>query len=184
WDDERVVREMRDLNVAHLSEPERVAPFATFLRALDALIARNDLPRPARLLDIGCGTGHYSELIARHAPDRFVYTGCDASPQMIELAREQWPGRTFVVEDVFDDTLDLDSYDVLLASALLDVTREFEHALDRLLGSAATHVIVHRQQMTAGASRLEVGPGSEGHGACRTYPSVHVRATAAGGDWR
>jgi SAM-dependent methyltransferase len=59
-------------------------------RAVDAL----ELPQ-ASLLEIGCGSGYYSEILSRLPKTRIDYTGVDYSPAMIERAKERYPGGTF-----------------------------------------------------------------------------------------
>jgi len=163
---------MAALAEEQLASPEGVAPYSAFVEAIEALTRSYPLPRPARLLDFGCGVGHYSELIERHFPDRFVYTGCDYSESMIAAARDRWPGREFLVNDVLANILDLGSYDVILAGALVDVLDEWERALDVLLGSGAHYVLLHRQQLVEnGSSRVEVVGGYEGQTTYRTYLS-------------
>ena len=46
-------------------------------------------PRNLQTLDYGCGVGRY-------APDFEKYTGADITTQLLELAREDNPGKTFV----------------------------------------------------------------------------------------
>ena len=60
-------------------ERERAQPF------LD-LIARVWLPSPSRVVDLGCGTGATTALLARRWPGADVL-GIDASSQMLEKAR-------------------------------------------------------------------------------------------------
>src|SRR5438874_13654173 len=58
-------------------------------------------PSNARWLDVGCGTGAFSELIQRRcAPQAIV--GIDPSPAQIEYARKKFPGVTFQVADSMD----------------------------------------------------------------------------------
>jgi len=45
-----------------------------------------------RVLDAGCGTGHYC---GRFAADGFEAVGLDLDPQMIEVARARYPAATF-----------------------------------------------------------------------------------------
>jgi len=45
-----------------------------------------------RILDAGCGTGHYC---GRLAADGFDVVGIDLDPRMIEVAHEKYPGATF-----------------------------------------------------------------------------------------
>src|SRR5262249_2987410 len=117
----------------------------------------------------GCGVGHYSELLERRFPGRFEYTGCDYSEAMIEAARREWGGRHFLTNDLFANALDLGTFDLVVAGALVDITEDYERALDVLLGSAAPYVLLHRQQLTDGASRVEVVPGYAGQTTYRSY---------------
>jgi ubiquinone/menaquinone biosynthesis C-methylase UbiE len=55
-------------------------------------------PRGARWLDVGCGTGAFSELILRQAAPAAL-TGIDPSPQQIDYVRKRLPAHTFEVAD-------------------------------------------------------------------------------------
>jgi trans-aconitate methyltransferase len=57
-------------------------------------IARLHLRRDERLLDVGCGDGKVTAELARAVPQGAV-TGIDASPQMIEFARNAFPPAEF-----------------------------------------------------------------------------------------
>jgi len=54
---------------------------------------------PRRILDAGCGTGHYC---GRLAADGFEVVGVDLDPQMIEMARRTYPGPTFHCADILE----------------------------------------------------------------------------------
>jgi SAM-dependent methyltransferase len=62
-------------------------PFAlnqwSFLAPITAAIARHS-PRGARLLDVGCGAGIYSSLLAHHG---YRVTGIDEEPRIVAFAR-------------------------------------------------------------------------------------------------
>ena len=58
------------------------------------LIGRLNLRGDEHVLDVGCGDGKITAEIARRLP-RGSVTGADASPQMIEYARKQFPAETF-----------------------------------------------------------------------------------------
>jgi SAM-dependent methyltransferase len=52
-----------------------------------------------RLLDLGCGPGEHAHLLASHG---FDVVGVDASPWMVEKAREKEPSARFVPGDLAD----------------------------------------------------------------------------------
>jgi SAM-dependent methyltransferase len=54
---------------------------------------------PASVLDIGCGTGHYT---ARLAEDGFEAWGVDLDPAMIDYARAHYENASFEVRDMRD----------------------------------------------------------------------------------
>jgi hypothetical protein len=169
WKADDVTRQMLELARKQLRHPEGVAPYRAFLEAVEWALAELPLPDPVRLLDFGCGVGHYSELLERWYPGRFDYTGCDYSESMIDAARREWGDRAFVTNDLFANRLDLGSFDLVVASALVDITEDYERALDVLLGSAAPNVLLHRQQVTDCASRVQVVPGYTGQTTYRSY---------------
>ena len=61
----------------------------------------DELPPGARryVLDLGCGPGYTTALLAEVFPDAFV-TGLDASPAMVEAAQARVPDARFVVADI------------------------------------------------------------------------------------
>lgn len=74
-------------------------------------------PAGARWLDIGCGTGAFSELILRRcAPGAVV--GIDPSPAQIDYARKLLPDATFQVADSMDLPFGENEFDIA-ASALV-----------------------------------------------------------------
>jgi SAM-dependent methyltransferase len=61
-------------------------------------VAATGLSNP-RLLEIGCGSGYYSEVLAALLPGSVRYTGIDYSDAMIARAREHYPSIAFEVAD-------------------------------------------------------------------------------------
>lgn len=61
-------------------------------------VAATGLSNPC-LLEIGCGSGYYLEVLATLLPDGVGYTGIDYSDAMIARAREHYPAIAFEVAD-------------------------------------------------------------------------------------
>lgn len=74
-------------------------------------------PRNARWLDVGCGTGAFSELIMHHAAPASL-TGIDPSQDQIDHVRKRLPSQTFQVADSRNLPFDDREFDVV-ASALV-----------------------------------------------------------------
>jgi len=76
-----------------------------------------DAPKGARWLDVGCGTGAFSELILRHGAQQSL-TGIDPSPEQIAYAKKQLRDLTFKVADSMELPFGQSEFDVV-ASALV-----------------------------------------------------------------
>jgi ubiquinone/menaquinone biosynthesis C-methylase UbiE len=84
----------------------------------DLLLGRLPAP-PARVADLGCGTGTLTVLLAVAG---FTVDGLDFSPRMIELARRKADGVAgvrFTQADAFDPPLTEAAYDVVLCRHVL-----------------------------------------------------------------
>ncbi len=97
-------------------EDERTRPARDLLAALPALDAR-------LAIDIGCGPGNSTELLAARFPHATV-GGFDSSAEMIEAARKRLPALQFEIADVaqwgYADAAHAQGpFDVILANAVL-----------------------------------------------------------------
>ena len=73
---------------------------------------------PSTVVDLGCGPGNLTGLLARRWPGATV-TGLDSSPEMVEAARAAEPGLAFEVADLRDWAAGGDPVDVLVSNATL-----------------------------------------------------------------
>jgi SAM-dependent methyltransferase len=74
---------------------EKIFPFRP--ATLDFL--RSYLPRFGRVLDFGCGTGHYTGALAALG---FESMGLDLDPVMIDAARRRYPAAHFEIADLIE----------------------------------------------------------------------------------
>jgi hypothetical protein len=152
-----------------LVDPLASSPFRVFHDALQDVLRDQDLPKPARLLELGAGVGHYGVLVREVFGDRFTYTGADYAPELIEVGRGAWPDLDLVVDDVFASALDWGAYDIVAANGLIEVLAEYERALVLVLGCRAPVGILHRQRMTRWRSYVRSDPAYAGQSTYRAY---------------
>lgn len=73
-------------------------------------------PAPARIADLGCGTGTLTRLLV---DEGHTVDGLDFSPEMIDRARIKVPEAAFVVADAAAPPLATGAYDVVLSRHVL-----------------------------------------------------------------
>lgn len=105
----------------------------------------------ASLLEIGCSSGYYSEVMAI-AGSRVAYTGCDYSEALIRLARVRHPGIRFDIEDATQLSYPDKSFDIVVSGCCLLHIPEYQTAIAETARVARSSVIFHRTPV------LENGP--------------------------
>ncbi len=98
------------------------------------LVAQIPLEAAHRVVDLGCGPGNSTELLAHRFPEAEVI-GIDTSADMLATARARMPHTTFIEADVGSYRLDPPA-DVILANAVLqwvpDHAALFPHLMSQL----------------------------------------------------
>jgi trans-aconitate 2-methyltransferase len=110
-------------------EDERTRAVRDLLAALPAIDAR-------AVVDIGCGPGNSTELLAARFPAAAV-NGIDSSSDMIEAARQRLPGVQFAVADIAqwlagNASTRAATVDVILANAVLQWVPDHTHVFPSL----------------------------------------------------
>ena len=116
----------------HTWDPERYLTYADERgRPFLDLIARIDADSPRRVVDLGCGPGNLTGLLAQRWPGAEVL-GLDSSPEMI--ARAQAPGVRFAVGDLREWVSEArGQVDVLVSNATLQWVPGHLELLPRLV---------------------------------------------------
>ncbi len=94
---------------------------------------------PARVADIGCGTGTLSRLLV---DEGYIVDGLDLSPEMVARARAKVPEATFTVGDASEPDLDHAAYDVVLGRHVLWAMPDPEAAFARWVDLLRTPGVV------------------------------------------
>ncbi|HEX7702915.1 MAG TPA: methyltransferase domain-containing protein [Kofleriaceae bacterium] len=133
-------------------------------RPIRDLIAQLSQERVATAVDLGCGPGNSTELLATRFPDATII-GIDTSTDMLDAARLRLPKLRFELEDIAtwaapgpsdggasaaqngassgrgraDDLSGLGPYDILFANAALQWVPDHARLLPALIGKLAPH---------------------------------------------
>ncbi len=100
------------------------------------LLATVDAENPRRVLDLGCGPGNSTILLAERWPDAIV-TGIDSSAAMIRKARADYPADRFpklhwTEKSADTDMADLGHFDVVFSNAVLHWIPDHDRLIPRL----------------------------------------------------
>jgi trans-aconitate 2-methyltransferase len=124
------------VTVTHTWDPDRYLTFADERgRPFVELVARIGATTPRTVVDLGCGPGNLTALLADRWPDASV-VGLDSSPEMIAKARSADERVVFDVADLRDWT-PASPVDVLVSNATLQWVPGHLDLVPRLVSSVA-----------------------------------------------
>src|SRR6185436_8101530 len=93
-------------------------------------ILRRNIPHldHLQLLEIGCSSGFYSEVLRIKGIDT-AYRGCDYSRAFVALARQCYPAVPFDVEDAVDLTYASGTFDIVVSGGCILHIADYEKAI-------------------------------------------------------
>lgn len=101
-------------------------------RPFGELLSRVAAPSLRAIVDLGCGPGHLTDLLAARWPDASIH-GVDSSPEMIEAARSREDGATYDVLDLRDWLATGETADLVVTNATLQWVPEHLDLLPALV---------------------------------------------------
>jgi len=105
-------------------------------RPAQELLARVPLPEAARVVDLGCGPGNSTELLANRFPAAKV-VGTDNSEAMLASARERLPQARFELSDIATWAPQDQAPNLIYANAALQWVPDHEQLIPRLFAALA-----------------------------------------------
>ena len=120
---------------------KRGEPRLDFKVAAEA-IAATGIANP-RLLEVGCGSGYYSEVFATLLPGGVRYTGIDYSDAMIARARAHYPSTAFEVADATRLPYADGAFDIVFNGVSLMHIIDYQAAIREAARVAARYCVFH-----------------------------------------
>jgi trans-aconitate 2-methyltransferase len=81
------------------------------------LVSRINFDKPLKIIDIGCGPGNSTQILAQKWPDSKI-TGIDNSPAMIEKAKKDYPNQDWQLLDAGNDEIE-GNFDIVFSNATI-----------------------------------------------------------------
>jgi len=120
---------------------KRGEPRLDFRVAAEA-IATTGIAVP-RVLEVGCGSGYYSEVFADLIPGGVSYIGIDYSEAMIARARSRYPSTAFEVADATRLPYPDDAFDIVFNGVSLMHIIEYQAAIREAARVAGRYCVLH-----------------------------------------
>jgi SAM-dependent methyltransferase len=120
---------------------KRGEPRLDFKVAADA-IAATGIAHP-NLLEVGCGSGYYSEVFATLVPQGVRYTGIDYSDAMIARAHAHYPSTAFDVADATKLPYADGAFDIVFNGVSLMHIIDYQAAIREAARVAARYCVFH-----------------------------------------
>jgi ubiquinone/menaquinone biosynthesis C-methylase UbiE len=130
-----------------------------------ALILKDVVRENDRILDVGCGPGHYLRSFRREMARPFFYDGVDATENYVRLGRKAWagtPGVAFHQADAFALPFEDGAFDVVTSSNLLLHLPSIRIPLTEMVRVAGRFVLV-RMPMSDRSFRIQEVYSPETH---------------------
>jgi len=143
WRDRTIPAKQRALVDEQLVAYRRGEPVVVFDALVDILRSGVAGLAGAKLLEIGCSSGYYSEAFEIKGL-AVRYEGCDYSQAFIELARQRYPALAFDVQDATKLRYGDAAFDIVVSGGCLLHIPEYERAIAEAARVSRRWVVFHR----------------------------------------
>ena len=142
WQDVGIPLRQRALVQAQLAQMYQgasVLPFGILTDILQPILDSDSL-----LLEIGCSSGYYYEVLTYLLSRQFKYWGVDYSPAMIDMAKDHYPRANFVVSDGANLPFSNCQFDIVVSGSILGHTLNYKEQINETARVSGTYIVVHR----------------------------------------
>ena len=97
------------------------------------LVNRINVDNPEKIIDIGCGPGNSTQVLAGRFPDAYI-VGVDKSEEMISAAKKSYPNLDFNICDAGTELSQLDSdFDIVFSNACIQWIPDHANLITNML---------------------------------------------------
>ena len=100
------------------------------------------------VVDIGCSSGYYYEIINYYFPNKFSYSGCDYNKESIKLAKYYYPNVPFVMGDLTNMKYSNRAFDVSFLSGVIEHIPRYIQGINELCRITKKYIVLHRIWLT------------------------------------
>jgi SAM-dependent methyltransferase len=143
WKNAAIPERQREIVAPQLAAYRAGASIPVFDALVDILSASIRDLAGLRLLEIGCSSGYYAEVLDIKQLG-LRYEGCDYSPAFIDLARRLYPAIPFAVEDGTRLRYADQSFDIVVSGGCILHIPDYELAIAEAARVSRRWVVFHR----------------------------------------
>lgn len=149
WQDDALPQRQRELVDRQLQQYRSGARIDVFDVFVESLRTLPDLTPGMSLLEVGCSSGFYSEVVAI-AGLPIKYSGCDYSDAFIRLAKEKHPSIDFAVADATALHYTDRSFEIVVSGCCLLHIPAYAKGVAETARVASRYAIFHRTPVVWG----------------------------------
>lgn len=141
-------RKLTENELADMYQGKIITPYkvlADSIREIDGI--------DKTMIEIGCSTGYYYEVLSYLLAKPVKYTGVDYSPSMVEEAKKKYPTAAFKVADACAMPYDDRQFDIVISGCCLLHIPDYKTAISETARIAKEWVIFHRTPIVHGATQ-------------------------------
>lgn len=142
WKNPLVSSRQRELTEQQLQQMYKGSVNLLF-RILEKCI-RESYSEDSIILEIGCSTGYYYEILNHLLDTKIEYTGVDFSEEMIKSARYYYPNTNFVLADGANLPFEDKQFSIVISGSILLHNWNYEQHIKETCRVAKNRVIIHR----------------------------------------
>ncbi len=143
WQDPGIPEKQWETVSKELENINTVPPF----KSLVELIKPLDLSEKSKVLEIGCSSGYYSEVLKK-SDINVSYEGCDYSEPFINFAKEKFPKIPFRVADATNLPYKDKEFILVISGGCILHIPDWKKAISESVRASSSYVIFHRTPVT------------------------------------